>query len=467
MKRKRMVKRKARIMKTITTLVSAGLLFLNAASALELLEPGYRVSVYANYTCPMPLEAIGMPRGMAFDPEGNLYLTQWSGYPTSGSVYRVSPDRTAVEWRTGFGTPRRIVWAGGSAFGDYFYLTDGSPSTIYRLGLDGGMSVFASLSDAVHSLALDRSGVYGGNLFLATRGYDEVYAVSPFGQVSLFSSFPGGTPSGHLDLAFDPNPGYGRLLYVALDLPVGMSGVGGVFSLDPAGQPARVAPEIVSAWSIAFPPAGSFGGDWFVCGRVRADDPRNALWRVDRNGRVFPFAAATIGSQLQVLCFAPDGALLVPEFSFTEQRVVIQRITRHAPVDIRPGAWPNPLNLRSRGVLPVALAGSPALDVRAVDPASIRLLGVPAIRSHYADVTAPTSGVNDCSDSAAPPDGCPDLVLHFDAVQILAALWEQYGPVGHGAVLPLTLTGKCIDQTPVEGTDCVFIRGDPQGNLPP
>jgi len=454
------------IMKTLMKLTAtvAALGLLATASAVEVLPPGYTVQPYASYSCPMPLEAIGMPRGMAFDPGGNLYLTQLSGYPDSGSIYRVSPDGTAVEWRAGLGTPRRIVWAGGSDLGDYLYLTDGNPSVVYRLELDGTVSVFAALDDTAHSLALDRSGLYGGNLFVATRGYDEVYAVSPSGQVSLFSSFPGPTPSGHLDLAFDPSPHHGRLLYVALDLPVGRSGVGGVFRLDPDGQATRLAPDIVSAWSVAFPPGDAFGGGLFVCGRV-GEDAHNALWRVDRNGQITPFATATIGNELQVLCFAPDGAMLVPEYSFSEQRVVIQRITRHASVDIRPGSWPNPLNLRSRGVLPVALVGSPIFDVRAVDRASLRLLGVPAIRSHCADVTAPPAGANDCNDSTEPPDGIADLVLHFDTEQIVAALRDHYESLGNGAVLPLTLTGKCTDQTPFEGTDCVVIRGNAQRSL--
>ena len=451
--------RAAVLKQAILTVTTVAVVLPASAPALEVVQPGYVVQTYASYSCPMPLEAIGMPRGMAFDPQGNLYLTQMSGYPDSGSIYRVSPDGTAVEWQAGFGTPRRIVWAGGSQFGDYLYLTDGNPSTVCRLGLDGAVSVFAGLNDTVHSLALDRTGHYGGKLFVATRGNDEVYAISPAGEVRLFSSFPGATPSGHLDLAFDSGTNYAQLLYAALDRPAGMSGVGGVYSLDPNGQATRFAPDVASAWSVAFPPDGAFGGDFFVCGRV-GDNPHNALWRVDRNGQVVPFARPTIGDELQVLCFAPDRAMLVPEFSFAEQRVIINRITRHASVDIRPGSWPNPLNLRSRGVLPVALVGSPTLNVGTVDRTSIRLLNVPAIRSHYDDVTAPPTSAEDCNGSAEPPDGVGDLILHFETEPIVAALLDQWKTVGTDAVLPLTLTGKCTDQTPFEGTDCVVIRGN-------
>jgi hypothetical protein len=295
-----------------------------------------------------------------------------------------------------------------------------------------------------------------------------VYEISPLGQVSLFSHFPGATPSGHLDLAFDPDSQHGRFLYAALDLPAGRRGVGGLFRLDPSGQAVRFAPDITSAWSVAFPLEAAFGGDFFVCGRA-GEDPHNALWRVSRNGQITLFASATIGTELQVLAFAPDGAMVVPEASFGHQQVAIHRITRHASVDIRPGSGPNPLNLRSRGVLPVALVGSPTMDVHYVDRESVRLLNVPAIRNHYEDVAAPPANSNDCDGRTNPPDGSVDLVLHFETEQIVAALLDKYESVGENAILSLTLTGKCTDQTPFEGTDCVVLRGNPppiEGNRP-
>src|SRR5439155_10061879 len=47
------------------------------------------------------------------------------------------------------------------------------------------------------------------------------------------------------------------------------------------------------------------------------------------------------------------------------------------PVDIKPLACPNPLNVTSRGTLPVAILGTIVFDVTKVDSASLLLQGVP------------------------------------------------------------------------------------------
>ncbi|MGW8251767.1 MAG: hypothetical protein ACWGO1_14070, partial [Anaerolineales bacterium] len=44
----------------------------------------------------------------------------------------------------------------------------------------------------------------------------------------------------------------------------------------------------------------------------------------------------------------------------------------HVLIDIKPGSDPNAINLRSHGVIPVALFGSPELEVSMVDLASVR-----------------------------------------------------------------------------------------------
>ncbi|MHC4725285.1 MAG: hypothetical protein ACYS9V_13755 [Planctomycetota bacterium] len=45
-------------------------------------------------------------------------------------------------------------------------------------------------------------------------------------------------------------------------------------------------------------------------------------------------------------------------------------------IDIKPGSCPNPLNINSKGVLPVAILGTGDFDVQEIDPASIRLADV-------------------------------------------------------------------------------------------
>jgi hypothetical protein len=129
--------------------------------------------------------------------------------------------------------------------------------------------------------------------------------------------------------------------------------------------------------------------------------------------------------------------------------------TEPLDIDIKPGSCPNPLNVKSRGLLPVAILGSEDFDVESADIASIRLASVAPIRSSFEDVTAPVSNGNDCECSTEGPDGFLDLTLKFETQMIVEAL----GEVNHGDELVLELTGVLWDETPIEGSDCVIIRG--------
>jgi len=130
------------------------------------------------------------------------------------------------------------------------------------------------------------------------------------------------------------------------------------------------------------------------------------------------------------------------------------------PVDIKPQACPNPLNVTSRGVLPVAILGTSGFDVTQVDAASLLLQGVPPLRSALEDVGtlfAPFTGKQnplDCTTGG--PDGFIDVVLVFDTKVVAAAL----GPVSIGDVLVLKLTGNLKSQfggMPIVGEDVVMI----------
>ncbi len=127
-------------------------------------------------------------------------------------------------------------------------------------------------------------------------------------------------------------------------------------------------------------------------------------------------------------------------------------------VDIKPGGCPNPVNVKSSGVLPVAVLGSGDYDITTIDPTSIRLAGVEPLRSGYEDVAGPFDS-NDCNCVEAGPDGLPDLTLKFETQGIVKAI----GDVNDGDVLTLELTGVLYDpipyETPIEGADCILIRG--------
>ena len=58
-------------------------------------------------------------------------------------------------------------------------------------------------------------------------------------------------------------------------------------------------------------------------------------------------------------------------------------------LDIKPGSCDNPLNIKSKGVVPVAILGNEGLDVSTIDTASIKLVGIAPVRSSTEDVSSP------------------------------------------------------------------------------
>jgi hypothetical protein len=124
-------------------------------------------------------------------------------------------------------------------------------------------------------------------------------------------------------------------------------------------------------------------------------------------------------------------------------------------VDIKPGACPNPVNVKSKGVLPVAILGTEEFDVSTIDPASVRLNDVEPIRSSLEDVAAPLTDPNECECTTNGPDGFIDLTLKFKTQDIV----ESLGEVKTDDILTLPLTGVLYDGTPMEGEDCIVIVG--------
>jgi N-acetylneuraminic acid mutarotase len=86
-------------------------------------------------------------------------------------------------------------------------------------------------------------------------------------------------------------------------------------------------------------------------------------------------------------------------------------------VDIKPTSCPNPLNVTSKGVLPVAILGTEDFDVNKIDVASIRLDGVAPIRSSLEDVAAPPEGPSCINDD------CHEFTTDNNTV----ALWHLNG----------------------------------------
>ncbi len=129
-------------------------------------------------------------------------------------------------------------------------------------------------------------------------------------------------------------------------------------------------------------------------------------------------------------------------------------------VDIKPGSCPNPINVKDKGVLPVAILGTPGFDVaRSIDPKTIRLTRegieemVPPLRWAYEDVSTPYQA-GDCGCPTSQGDGIADLTLKFDSEKLVKVL--RLADV-KGETVQLIVTGNLYDGTPVRGRDCVKI----------
>jgi hypothetical protein len=132
-------------------------------------------------------------------------------------------------------------------------------------------------------------------------------------------------------------------------------------------------------------------------------------------------------------------------------------------VDIKPTSCPNPFNTKAQGKLPVAVLGTDAFDVYDIDPATVMLEGVEALRYSYEDVATPYTGGGACGCHEEGPDGFMDLVLHFERQDIYATMCS----VTDGEVLELTLTAVTHTGEDALGTDCVWIKHKVKDPPPP
>ena len=107
--------------------------------------------------------------------------------------------------------------------------------------------------------------------------------------------------------------------------------------------------------------------------------------------------------------------------------------TAQVVIDIKPGNYPNSINLRSRGLVPVAILSTEDFDASSVNPDSIELAGAFATRWIIRDVDG---------------DGNSDMLLHFATQELTGLSYDS---------TEATLTGSTFDGTQFEGTDSVNI----------
>ena len=134
-----------------------------------------------------------------------------------------------------------------------------------------------------------------------------------------------------------------------------------------------------------------------------------------------------------------------------------------APLDIKPGYCPNPLEVYGSGDVTVAILGTQELDVTEISRDSVRLQDIPPVRSEQRDVAKPfrlyrwqVSGNkvkgDYCTDEG--PDGRLDLVVYFRKEEIIKAV----GSSRDGDVLVLRVTARHKSGAMIVGQDVVVIQ---------
>jgi hypothetical protein len=101
-------------------------------------------------------------------------------------------------------------------------------------------------------------------------------------------------------------------------------------------------------------------------------------------------------------------------------------------IDIKPGSYPNSINLGSHGVVPVAVLTTDGSDASTLDPVTVVFAGAAPLRWAMEDVDS---------------DGDLDLIFHFKIQEL-----NLYADSTDAA-----LTGQTFNEVPVERTDTVNI----------
>jgi hypothetical protein len=99
-------------------------------------------------------------------------------------------------------------------------------------------------------------------------------------------------------------------------------------------------------------------------------------------------------------------------------------------IDIKPGGFPNAINLGSPGVTPVAILSTPGFDATTTELATVRLAGAAPVRSTIADVDS---------------DGDPDLLAFFQTRELRLSMTDTQA----------VLTAQTTSSRRIRGVDSV------------
>lgn len=449
----------------------------NSAGALQWVRTGGGADAEA---LSVALDADGNPRITGFFTGtaafGALSLTSAG----ASDVFVVAYDASGAEqWATR---------AGGSAFGyqaeggrglavdsngdvyvagNFVGWADFGPSTINSAG---GQDIFvAKYSPAAGDWQWVRRGGGSSADFASELRLDGAGNVYVAGLFSGSSVFGGTTLTAGFGSSFDQN--YFLLKYDAAGALQWANQVDGVGYF--AGHGLAVDVDGNAYFAATFDGTATVGGtnitsagyDNIYVAKFNSDGANE--WAVHSAGAMYHVASGIALDQYGNLYMAGwfmgsatfDGAVL--ESASTDAFVAMMGHQREPEVelvavrlDIRPGSCINPLQTKSRGVLPAAILGAEDVDLAAIDLDTVTLWRADGVGGSVSPVRFGFDSVGECNDAAA--DDLPDLTMKFDTAELVEVL--ELAGLPRGTEVELVVSGALGDGAEFGGIDTVLVR---------
>ena len=198
---------------------------------------------------------------------------------------------------------------------------------------------------------------------------------------------------------------------------------------------------------------------------VSVEGPAWSLWVIASFGRIpvtpgipYYFGFCHAGGQIAYIEGShydpyPDGTLygLGGNLVFEDYEITFQTFSNPCPrldvdIDIKPGSYPNSVNLCSKGSVPVAIFGSSEFDVTQIDVDSLTLAD--------ADVRiVGKSAKSLCRDELVNEDAYADKLCQFDTIELA---------LDADADTTAELNGKLFDDSYIFGVDSIVLVKDCQ-----
>jgi streptogramin lyase len=460
------------------------------------------------------------PRGLAVDAYNNLWAGTWSTskyYYIDGETGAILKTIDVSAWgHHAYGAvmdAKGILWSSGQAYNHILRIDPSTdPPTIsrldighfvYGLGLDYAGHLFVTGWDSSTLSKVDITKVppviewtyYKPELYcsrgvVCTSDNDVWVAVSGMGTVNRYDNdgnlkaiiYVGNEPTGvGVDAAgkvwvcvlgdeyihrIDPATN-------TIELSKRIVGSGGHYTYsDFTGIISRTITTRIGTWTVVFDseaadtPWGTLswhslepdGTSITVRARSSNDKISWSTWENAKNG--VPLSATPNGRYLQI---ETTFQIFTGEVSPVLYDLTVETAKIPVYVDIKPGSWPNPINIGSKGVFAVAICGTKDFNVTTIDPATVKIYiegvedGVVPLRWSYEDVATPWTGEAG-GGHALGGDGYLDLVFHFDTQAVVTGL----GLDEHvGETIPLIIMGNLYEEfggTPIIGQDYARIQ---------